>query len=146
MFPPRQVLERVWIGSIDTAQDEYFIRDNNIGLIVNCTRHVPSPFKDDIPTYRIPIDDSKDWQPLFLKHIRQVTRQMHLILTTTDKSILVHCHAGVSRSSSVVASYLILYQGFSPDNAIAYIQSMKPETFRPHPVFIDMLRTIHRSA
>jgi hypothetical protein len=145
MFSPRQVLDRVWIGSIETAQREHFMRDNGIGLIINCTRHVPSPFLHDIPTYRIPIDDASEWTPLFRKHILIVTDHIHRVLTTTDASILVHCHAGVSRSSTVVAAYLVRYQGFSPENAIAYIQSMKPETFRPYPVFISMLKDLHRS-
>lgn len=143
MFPPKQVLDRVWIGSIDTAQSEWFMREHDIGLIVNCTRHIPAHFRDDIPTYRIPIDDSPEWAPLMASHLDTVTSHMHTVLTSTNKSVLVHCHAGVSRSSTVVAAYMILYHGYSPSNAIGYIQSRKPETFRPQPVFLSVLKDLH---
>lgn len=142
VFPPRQVLDRVWIGGHSTATNESFMRENNIGLIINCTRHVPSPFRDDIPTYRIPIDDHPEWKPLFQQHLDAVTRQIHHTLTNTHDSVLVHCHAGVSRSATVVAAYLIKYRDLSVDEAIGTIRARKPETFQPFPIFKDILQNL----
>jgi dual specificity phosphatase 12 len=142
MFPPRQVIDRVWIGGISTATNEAFMRDHSIGLIINCTRHINAPFRHDIPTYRIPIDDSPEWQDLFRHHIRTAAGEIHKALKATRKSVLVHCHAGVSRSSTVVAAYLILYHGMTSDQAIAAIQKRKPETFQPYPVFINLLKEL----
>lgn len=144
VFPPRQVLDRVWIGGHSTATNESFMRENNIGLIVNCTRHVPSPFRDDIATYRIPIDDHPEWKSLFQQHLRIVAQQIHTVLTESHQSVLVHCHAGVSRSATVVGAYLIIYRDFSVDDAIGTIQARKPETFRPSPIFKDILQNIQK--
>lgn len=142
MFPARQVFPRIWIGSYETAQDQRFMRENRIGLIINCTQHVPSPFKDDIPTYRVPVDDSPEWGDLLKSHVYHTSKLIHHILTKTSKSVLVHCHAGVSRSSTVVASYLILEKGYTSEQAIRQIQTHKPETFRPTPVFRRVLETL----
>lgn len=142
MFPPRHVLDRVWIGGITTATNEAFMRDHNIGLIINCTRHIDAPFRHDIPTYRIPIDDSPEWHYLFRQHIAIAAGEIHKTLQATDKSVLVHCHAGVSRSATVVAAYLILYRGMTSNKAIEHIQRHKPETFRPYPVFLEILQQL----
>lgn len=144
MFPPRQILSRVWIGGYDTARNSDFMRRHNIGLIINCTRHIDSSFSDSIPTYRIPIDDSPEWTGVLRSHIEGVVEVMHRTLTRTKKGILVHCHAGVSRSSTVVASYLILKKGYTAEGAIEYIRSKKPETFRPVPIFYPLLQSIEK--
>jgi len=145
MFPPKRIFPRVWIGGYDTANDPDFMTRNNIGLIINCTRHVSADFARYIPTYRIPIDDSPDWMDVFQKHIPHVVDLMHRTLQQTRKGILVHCHAGVSRSSTVVAAYLILKKRYTADGAIRFIRSKKPETFRPAPVFYQLLRTLEGS-
>lgn len=144
MFPPRSIFPRVWIGGYDTANDPDFMKRHSIGLIINCTRHVSADFSEMIPTYRIPIDDSPEWTSLFREHIGRVVDLMHRTLQRTKKGILVHCHAGVSRSSTVVAAYLITKKGYSVDGAISYIRSKKPETFRPSPVFYGLLKSIER--
>lgn len=139
MHPPRQVLPRVWIGPYTAAVSADFVRQNNIRLIINCTRHVPSPFADTIPTYRVPVDDAVLWSGVMAQHLPIVVGIMARHLRTSSGDILVHCHAGISRSSTVVAAYLVLEQGMSARDAIRYIQAKKPETFRPAPVFFQTL-------
>lgn len=142
MFPPRPIIPRVWIGGYDTADNPSFMTRHNIGLIINCTRHLGADFSDAIPTYRIPIDDSPEWTEMFEKHIERVVELMHGTLQRSKKGVLVHCHAGVSRSSTVVAAYLIRKKGYTADGAIEYIRSKKPETFRPRPVFYTLLKSV----
>ncbi|MGA1563848.1 MAG: dual specificity protein phosphatase family protein [Pontimonas sp.] len=139
MFPPREVLPRVWIGNYQTAMDGDFMRDHRIGLVINCTRHVPSPYSDEIATYRVPVDDARAWSGVLASHVRPVVAAMRRTLRETDRSVLVHCHAGISRSATVVAAYLVLEHGMDAREAIAAIQRSKPETFRPEPVFFDVL-------
>lgn len=39
---------------------------------------------------------------------------------------LVHCHAGLGRTGTLCAAYLILRRGFAPEAAIAAIRALRP--------------------
>jgi hypothetical protein len=54
------------------------------------------------------------------------------------KRVLVHCYAGVSRSVSAVIYYLMRTQGLSYEEALARIQTKRPEAF-PNPGFVVAL-------
>ena len=47
----------------------------------------------------------------------------------SGKNILIHCAAGISRSSSVVAAYLIKYHKMEIDNSITFIRTKRPIAF-----------------
>ncbi|KAM8852648.1 dual specificity protein phosphatase 19-like isoform 1-T2 [Synchiropus picturatus] len=53
--------------------------------------------------------------------------------------VLVHCNAGVSRSSSIVIGYLMLREGLSFDDAYAQVKRARPAA-RPNPGFYQQLR------
>jgi protein-tyrosine phosphatase len=55
-------------------------------------------------------------------------------------TILVHCHAGMQRSAAVVAMYLILTQGMTADEAMAFIKSKRPIAFFPSANFEKAIR------
>lgn len=43
-----------------------------------------------------------------------------------DKSVLVHCHGGLGRTGTVIASYLIYSNGFDAEEAIEYLRRIRP--------------------
>jgi hypothetical protein len=49
-------------------------------------------------------------------------------------NILVHCHAGVSRSATVIIAYLIRTNGWSPVEALKYVQQRR-ERVKPNASF-----------
>ncbi|KAJ4923906.1 hypothetical protein JOQ06_028161 [Pogonophryne albipinna] len=57
-----------------------------------------------------------------------------------DGVVLVHCNAGVSRSSSVVIGYLMLREGLTFDDAYSQVKLARPST-RPNPGFYQQLQT-----
>lgn len=138
-YQAREVFPRVWIGSMADAASPEFMHAHNIGLIINCTKDVPSSFAATIPTYRIPLDDIESSSPTLYQYAPPISRVMWNHLDRMDTSILVHCAAGISRSASMVASYLIVEHGYDVRKAIQFIRQRKPETFRPRIVFSSAL-------
>ncbi|XP_039890033.1 dual specificity protein phosphatase 19-like [Simochromis diagramma] len=53
--------------------------------------------------------------------------------------VLVHCNAGVSRSSSIVIGYLMLREGLSFDDAYSQVKLARP-SIRPNPGFYQQLQ------
>ncbi|XP_037543379.1 dual specificity protein phosphatase 19-like [Nematolebias whitei] len=56
-----------------------------------------------------------------------------------DGVVLVHCNAGVSRSSSVVIGYLMLREGLTFDDAYSQVKLARP-SIRPNPGFYEQLQ------
>ena len=59
--------------------------------------------------------------------------------TKQNYNILVHCYAGIQRSPSIIAAYLIRYYNFSMYEAINYIKQKKNKTFYPKINFYNSL-------
>ena len=53
--------------------------------------------------------------------------------------VLVHCHAGISRSSSIILSYLIKYKKMTLEEALSLARE-KREKINPNPGFIKQLK------
>lgn len=56
-----------------------------------------------------------------------------------NKNILVHCHAGLSRSATIVCAYLIRKNGWSCEEAVSFVKK-KRNRIRPNEGFIKMLK------
>jgi len=56
-----------------------------------------------------------------------------------DRQTLVHCFAGISRSATAVAWYLVRYRGMTWDEALATIERVRP-IVRPYVSFEVVLR------
>lgn len=54
--------------------------------------------------------------------------------------VLVHCNAGVSRSSSIVIGYLMLQEGLSFDDAFNQVKTVR-SSIRPNPGFYQQLQS-----
>jgi dual specificity MAP kinase phosphatase len=112
-------------------------KKKRFGLVVNCTADVPDVLP--LPIYRVPVDDWSGHADLLLRHLPGAVQAIDAALSRGQK-VLVHCYAGIQRSASVVAAYLMWKYGATVAEAMAHIQNSKPETFGPDPTFADALK------
>jgi protein-tyrosine phosphatase len=111
-----QIFENLYLGDIDTAKQN---QEKEI-KIINCAKEITDTRFD----YKIDLYDGKN-DLNFTQEMDNVVKVIDDFLSS-DKIVLVHCSAGVSRSASVVIYYLIKYKNYKFSNALIYVQSKRP--------------------
>ena len=76
-----------------------------------------------ISVYRVPVDDTDTTN--IIQHFPGVCDFINEA-RMRSKGVLVHCQAGVSRSSTLVASYLMREMGLTADKALLKIKKARP--------------------
>jgi len=128
------------------AESEHFIINNNIGLVINMAKELNksewSTLKrhNQEPIYvKFPLDDLPSQK--IIPVVFEVIALMENFLQTSKKNILIHCRAGISRSSSMVIAYLMLKTGMSYFQVFEFVQSKRP-IVNPNPGFVEQLQKI----
>lgn len=140
------VYNHIYLGSANDAKNLKWLIDTDIKYILNCT---PPKTVDPItgtPNYfqkdkrfiykRIPIFDNQgeDISAYLEQSFRFIEDAQHY------GKILVHCHRGISRSASFVIAYMMKKNDFTRDEALAYIQAIRP-IVQPNNNFFSQLAT-----
>jgi hypothetical protein len=138
--PANLIIPRLWLGDINAAQDQIFIRNNNIKTVFNCTKG--APFLMEIQNkYRVPVDDN-----LQEDEIRNMARWSSEIVYTVLKhysagdTILIHCMAGRQRSAAVMAMALIALENIHTNEAMSRIRSQRVVAFSPQANFAKSIQ------
>jgi len=142
-FPAKEIIPGLWIGSEGDSQSRSFFRQHNIGLIVNCSKTIPFKSTTGIDEYRVPIDDDPRDNATLVNHLPVVVRTIDAVLSR-GKSVLVHCRAGMQRSASVVAAYIMFKHKVTANDAMQAIKGVKNETFWPVPTFDKALSSYEK--
>ena len=61
-------------------------------------------------------------------------------LLKEEKKIYVHCTAGIGRSSSVVITYLVLYENYSVKEAISFCKKYRPKIIPYHKIINEIAK------
>lgn len=153
-----EVLPYLYLGSVKAFEKNKFQNINNYDndktnnnksfkMIVNLIKQTALT-DNTIPAceifIRLPVHDSPDECETLLSLVYEtrVLEQMHDFIMK-DKSILVHCFAGMQRSCALVACYLIKYHHMKPDEAIEYIKSKRPIAFFGQINFMKMINIFY---
>lgn len=135
-YPRKEVMPGLWVGSAKDARDHAFLK--NVGLVINCSKTIPFA-TTVVPGYRVAVDDDPSETGHMLQYFPIVVRIIDEALNS-DKQVLVHCYAGMQRSSAVAAAYLMYKLGITHEEAMQSIKRAKSESFEPHPTFAQALR------
>jgi len=135
-----EIIPGVWIGRWQVAQNEEWLKKHNIQTVFNCTKQVD--FHPSVPyQYRIPVDDNL--QPAEINNMEKWAPEIAFKILrefNAGHNMLVHCHAGMQRSASAVAFFLMVLTGRPLIQVMYLIQKKRPITFRPTPNFAPALR------
>lgn len=140
-----EILPGLWLGNRTAALDERWLGEKGIKSVFNCTKDIP--FAPSIQRrYRVPVDDNL--QPVEIRNLELWSYEVVLKITReyqTGQPMLVHCAAGMQRSAACVAMFLIASKGYTPEEAVAFIQSHRHIAFRPFVNFLPSIQSFHKS-
>jgi dual specificity MAP kinase phosphatase len=94
-----------------------FIKLNNIRYIINCTDDIPN-LHSWIEYMRIPIYDHEDED--ISSYFDQAIYFINKAREKGDGAVMIHCMAGVSRSSTITLAYL-LHLGKTLEDSLEYL-------------------------
>lgn len=137
-FPAKEICPKVWVGSRVDAHDPDFLRSKNIRHIINCTKDVSFKFPK-LNGFRIPVDDDPVENGTMFRNLSVAVDAIESAISFGNEAVLVHCAAGMQRSATVVAALLMRRHHWTPPRAMAYMQSIKSEVFKPYPTFAKAL-------
>ena len=135
-----EIIPGVWVGNLRAAADEEWLRSHGIVTVFNCTKQLP--FHSCIPyQYRVPVDDNlqaeeinnmERWGPEIAYKIWKEYNVQH--------PILIHCHAGMQRSTTACAFFLMALTHWPLIKVMSFIKEKRPIAFDPRPNFAPALR------
>ncbi len=129
---------KLYLGSLLTSTDEDFLKKANIKSIVRLLNRYTNSEKSEKIGYKYKtyyIDDD------FYEDITEILKNIYEDYQTIENPILLHCHAGQSRS--VVSSiYILIKEGIfeSIEDSIKYIE--KKRDIYPNEVFLKQLKKL----
>ncbi|XP_035847977.1 dual specificity protein phosphatase 19-like [Sander lucioperca] len=124
------------LASQDAAHDIDTLQRFKVSHVLNVAYGVTNLFPDQLIYKTLQILDLPDTD--ITSYVGECTSFIDQA-REQDGVVLVHCNAGVSRSSSVVIGYLMLREGLSFDDAYSQVKVARP-SICPNPGFYQQLK------
>ena len=122
-----EIIPGLFVGDINIARNSDFMKSNNIKRIVNCTKHIPCYFRNLILYYQIPVNDTFLDSDILQTHLLPAVNFM--MYPSKSNAVLIHCHAGISRSCTVAAAFIRLFYFPNIPDAINFVISKRHIAF-----------------
>ncbi len=115
------IIDNIYLGGVEAAEDEEFLKSYNISTVVNCAGEMVSNYTDlkfiELNLFDHPLDQLFPRFEVAYKYIKR----------HPDNNILIHCYAGVSRSASLVIFYLMKEKKWDYETCLNYTRERRPE-------------------
>ena len=115
-----KIIDNLHLCSWEEAKQ--LVLDLKDPFIINCTLDLPFIHEN---TIRVGVNDDPIYAETLSEKIHTVCRKIDNYIKT-GSPVICHCLAGRSRSASVVVSYLVLYQNYTQEDAIALVRKLSP--------------------
>ncbi|XP_019604072.1 dual specificity protein phosphatase 15 [Rhinolophus sinicus] len=129
-----KVLPGLYLGNFIDAKDPDQLGRNKITHIISI-HESPQPLLQDITYLRIPVADTPE-VPI-KKHFKECINFIHCC-RLSGGNCLVHCFAGISRSTTIVTAYVMTVTGLGWRDVLEAIKSNRPIA-NPNPGFRQQL-------
>uniref|UniRef100_A0A2K6PBH5 Dual specificity protein phosphatase 15 n=1 Tax=Rhinopithecus roxellana TaxID=61622 RepID=A0A2K6PBH5_RHIRO len=131
------VLPGLYLGNFIDAKDLDQLGRNKITHIISI-HESPQPLLQDITYLRIPVADTPE-VPI-KKHFKECINFIHCC-RLNGGNCLVHCFAGISRSTTIVTAYVMTVTGLGWRDVLEAIKATRPIA-NPNPGFRQQLEEV----
>lgn len=118
-----QVLPFLYLGNERDAAELERLRRHNITYVLNVTAHVPQYWHAHGIRYkRIPASDSAQ------QNLKQYFEEAIEYIDDARQNgacVLIHCHAGVSRSATITIAYILKHTKMAMSDAYKYVKGKR---------------------
>lgn len=127
------IIDNIYIGNIESGTNHELLKKHNIIAIVNLSNS-KNNYPKDIQIMNIMIDDAYNIDiTSYLEDAYNFIEKYN-----KDGNVLVHCRAGISRSSSVVIHYIMKKYNKSYQEALSFVKE-KRSIVQPNDGFMRQL-------
>lgn len=116
---PVQLLPHLYLGSQYHASRLSLLEEHGITAVLNVSR-LPNYFPTCFRYMQIPVDDNTDAD--LLPWFEEATNFIESIQRCQGR-VLVHCHAGISRSATICLAYLMKVRQIRLEEAFEFVRS-----------------------
>jgi protein-tyrosine phosphatase len=112
------------------------VRDLRLTHIINICLEHSCVFSEKIKYMHLPLEDMED---VILKdHFEEAISFIETALEQSNHRVLVHCHLGISRSTTIVLAYLMKAYNSTLLSAFKFLRYRRPIVC-PNPGFLQQL-------
>jgi predicted protein tyrosine phosphatase len=135
-----RIFNNLWIGGVDDVYDPTFIKRVMPTHIINCTVNERMYYGEfQCERLRIPLKDDETDD---LNMILEGANKLNKFMETPDSNVIVHCAVGMSRSVTIVLTWMILYKKYKFIDAYNYVSEKRP-IIRPNKFYMDFLKNLY---
>jgi hypothetical protein len=131
-----EIIPGVWVGNRRAATGPW-LEAHKIQSVFNCTKDLP--FHPSVRQYRVPVDDNLE--PIEIQHMALWAPEIALKILREYRRgpLLIHCHAGMQRSTAACAFFLLALTGRPLAHVMHMIKSKRPIAFHPSANFASAM-------
>lgn len=132
---PIELIENLYIGSIGAASNLNILEEKKITHILIVGKGIKKYFPNKFIYMSIDVIDTENEN---IKQYFNITGEfIHNAIINKGK-VFVHCHAGISRSSTICIAYIMKYNHMNLNNALNFVKE-KRKKISPNKGFIHQL-------
>ena len=133
---PIEIIPHLYLGSIGSASNLKQLQNCKITHILCCATGIKNFFPNNFKYKNLDILDS---EKVDIKQYFEESNEFIDDAIKNNGNVLVHCHAGISRSSSFLMAYIMKSQKMGVDKVLDLLRS-KRDKVNPNVGFIKQLR------
>ena len=127
---PTYIVDNIYLGNVLNASNYSISEKYKITSILNITEEVPNYYNDRCLYLNVKIKDINSGD--ITEHFKEIID----FFKKSNGNLLVHCFMGASRSVIITMLYLIHFKNMSPEVALFFIKSRRPN-INPNTTFYN---------
>ena len=132
-----QITDKIYLGNEDTARDKEILSKLNISNILICAEGCEPFFPNEFKYKILYIDDAID------ENILSWLKEAFEFIDSSINNIYIHCAMGISRSPTIVISYLMYKKKMKYEEAYDLVKE-KRKVISPNSGFQEQLKKFEK--